>query len=93
MNLTNTNPFTVISFDDESGQLYSDHVFASSSAYAQTLVAIQRTDVNFVAIIPGHLKEGEDIDYAGESIVHASDILGQPDVYAQPGEIGQMEAL
>ncbi|WP_415912236.1 hypothetical protein [Neptuniibacter sp. QD37_11] len=75
-------PFTVISFYPESGQVVCDHVEASCSSAAFTVVAKQRESVEFVVGLPGHLSEEDGaLHFPGESLVDAEIVLDQPEVF------------
>lgn len=80
------NPFTVISYNEETGQIYSDHVEAESMSQAFSVAAEERADesvdVVFIAALAGHQTEGDgQIDFAGESGVYGFTILEQPEVF------------
>lgn len=67
--------FTVLSVYEEGGQIVSDHVEADNSVDAMVSVADERPEASLVAALPGHLKEGVDIEFAGEGLVEGSQYL------------------
>lgn len=52
-----SKPFTVISFDENNGQVVADHVQARSGSHAFCVAAQERTLMTMVVAMPGHLTE------------------------------------
>lgn len=77
--------FTVLSVNDGSGQIYSDHVEANDRLHAFAVVAKQRESesIFFVACMDGHMEEDEQITFPGESTVYSETVLEQPDVFGE----------
>jgi hypothetical protein len=71
----------VISISEETGQIMSDHVRAESGSQAFSVVAGDRLDVTFVAVLDGHIFEGAGIAFPGDRMVDAETVLGQPEVF------------
>ncbi len=77
--------YTVCGYYDESGQIFCHHVYALNDCQATVAVATDHDDAVFTNIISGHVSEGDGIFFPGDSVVDASTVLCQPDVF---GEIG-----
>lgn len=75
------NQYTVIGYYEENGQTFSHHVDATSPQNAFFKVAQEHSSACLIATLDGHLEEGKDITFAGESVVDAETILSQPDVF------------
>jgi hypothetical protein len=75
--MPNSLPFTVISYDVETEQIFSDHVMATSFENAFIVCASddERADANFVCVLNGHLNEGQHVSFAGVATASANDIL------------------
>lgn len=78
-------PFTVICFDEENGQINSFHVEAKSGieSFGKAVSEAPERSLVFVAALPGHLKEGEDVTFPGESLVYAITVSDQPEVFGR----------
>lgn len=74
---------TVVGFYEESGQIFSDHVWASGPSAAMYSVASARADACLICAISGWLIEGQGIDFSGESVVDAETVLDQPEVFKE----------
>ena len=77
--------FTVISVNEQSGSIHSDHVEAKDRLHAFAVVAKQREneDFFFVACLDGHLEEDKQITFPGDSTVDGETVLEQPDVFGE----------
>lgn len=77
--------FTVLSVNEESGRIYSDHVEADDRLHAFAVVAKQRESesIFFVACTDGHMEEGANISFPGDSTVYSETVLEQPDVFGE----------
>lgn len=84
-----SKPFTVIAIVDESGQIVCHHVMAKSELNAFAVLAEKENYLSMVAVLPGHVKENRGIAFPGDSLVDSETILGQPDVFGEPGEVKQ----
>lgn len=76
--------FTVISYCENKGSIFSDFVLARNKQHAFSISAQlpNRLSSNYICAIDGHISEGDIIDYAGDSCVDRETILQQSDVYA-----------
>lgn len=78
------DPFTVISVNEATGQIFMDKVVASDAIHAFAVTAAnERADTanSFVCAIPGHVKEGAGIEFPGEGMVDVNTVLEQTDVF------------
>ena len=77
--------YTVLSYSEDSGKIYSDHVEANDRQHAFAVVARQRESepVMFVACLDGHLEEDKQITFPGDSTVDGGTVLEQPDVFGE----------
>lgn len=75
-------PFTVIGYYEESGQIFSDHVLADTAGGAFAASAAERPDACYVCAMPGHLFEGNHVEFPGDGVVDGATILEQTDVFA-----------
>lgn len=82
---SNEGKFTVLSYSEDSGSIYCDHVEAKDRMHAFAVVAKQRASesVQFVACMDGHLEEDEQITFPGDSTVGGETILEQPEVFGE----------
>ena len=87
--------YTVVGFHDDTNQLFIDHVYARNALHAFAVSAHQNPDADlvFTASMPGHLTEEEGLSCPGESIVYASTVLEQPDVYGDPTDVPEAPAV
>lgn len=77
-----TKPFTVIGFYEDSGQIFSHHVQAKDGLAAFSTVAQSYPSAEFVAALPGHLKENaNELFFPGDSLVSAETVIAQPEVF------------
>ncbi|MFA7523382.1 MAG: hypothetical protein WCY71_10715 [Halothiobacillaceae bacterium] len=74
-------PFTVLGFCEDTGQVLCDHVEAENDLHAFHVAAQQHGHISFVAALPGHLQEGEGISFPGTGFVDALTVLDQPEVF------------
>lgn len=87
------NEYTVIGYYEESGQIFSHHVKASSPYQAFYVTAQSNSEAVFITVLTGHLKEGIDaIEFAGESVVSAETVLSQPEVFNCTGNESDNDA-
>lgn len=77
-------PFTVIGIYEESGQIVCHHVMAETDMNAFAVVADQQHGLSMVAVLSGHLHEGQEISFPGEGTVSSETVLEQPDVFGRP---------
>ena len=77
--------YTVLSYSEESGRIYSDHVVARDRLNAFAVAAKQREgeSVAFVACMDGHLEEDKQITFPGDSTVFSETVIEQPDVFGE----------
>lgn len=80
INMKELQPFSVLGTDEESGQIILHHVFALDEREAFALVA-KVIDMEMIACLKGHIREGHGIEFAGTAIVDSTTILDQPDVF------------
>lgn len=75
-------PFTVVGFDEGSGGLFCDRVLGLSEMDAFAVSATNRaSDAVFVAALSGHLSEEAGLFFPGESLVYASTVREQSEVF------------
>jgi len=79
-------PFSVISYNEESGQVHLDHVEAKNMSQAFYVAAKSREDENvdvvFICTLPGHINDdGNEIGFSGDLGAFGCSITEQPDVY------------
>lgn len=77
--------YTVLSYSEDSGRIYSDHVVAKDRLNAFAVAAKQREgeSVAFVACMDGHLEEGKQITFPGDSTVFSETVIEQTDVFGE----------
>lgn len=75
------NKFTVLGFYEGNNQIFSHHVEAKDSASAFAVVSKIYKEANFVAVLEGHISEGQGINFPGDSLVDAETVLSQPEVF------------
>lgn len=77
--------YTVLSYSEDSGRIYSDHVVAKDRLNAFAVAAKQREgeSVAFVACMDGHLEEDKQITFPGDSTVFSETVIEQPDVFGE----------
>lgn len=75
------NKYTVLGYYTETGQSFSHHVFAKNAQHAFYVVAEEHESASMVCAIKGHIHEGEEVEFAGESVVDADIILSQPEIF------------
>lgn len=73
--------FSVIGYYGSTGQIFCHHVDAKDGSHAFAVVATEYDDAEFVVALPGHLVEGNQVIYPGESVVDATTVLDQPEVF------------
>ena len=81
------NHYTVIGEYPETGKILAIHVDANNSQHAMYLVAEMHPAANISAAINGHLSEGNGIEFAGESVVDASTILEQEEIFNRKDDL------
>ena len=81
MENTAMNDFTVIGHYEENGQIFCDHVKATSGPAAFAEAAKERPTAVFTVALKGKLTEGTELTFSGESLVDADTILSQTDVF------------
>lgn len=79
----NREPFTVIAFVEETGQLVAHHVVAHDASEAFTEAAKVDPTITFVVALPGHRSEDNDLFFPGEGVVDADTVLDQPEVFGK----------
>lgn len=79
-------PFSVMGFYEDNGRSFLDHVFARDPQHAIWVTAQSHPTVTLICAQYGHLTEGRDIHFAGESAVDAETVLSQEDVFCGMGE-------
>ncbi len=87
--------YTVIGHYEETSQLFFEHVYARSAMHAFAVAAHQhpQDDLVFTATMPGHLSEEDGLIAPGESLVYATTVLEQPDVYGDPTDVPEPPAV
>ncbi|MEG3764921.1 hypothetical protein [Alteromonas sp. 14N.309.X.WAT.G.H12] len=73
--------YTVFAFYDETGQSAAFHVEARNPSHAFFVAAKENTQATFLSAVKGALFEGEDVGFTGGSVVDASTILEQSEVF------------
>lgn len=73
--------YTVISIDEDGFQVLADHVEATNYLEAFAVAASIRPYATFITALPGHLTEGKDMFFTGDTATHAETILQQPEVF------------
>lgn len=76
-------PFTVVSFSEDTGEIFSDHVEAQSGLSAFREAALTRDNaVTFVVALDGHVvSELDGVTFPGEGLVPSETVLEQDDVF------------
>lgn len=80
-------PYTVMSVDASSGQIYCDHVYATSGLGAFPAATELREGVEFVAAVRGHITEDDDLTFPGESVVDDATVREQLEVFGTAEEV------
>lgn len=79
-------PFTVIGYYANNHKIFSHHVMARSMKNAFYVCASDErfleADPEFICAIESHVKEAENIEYAGDSVVKGDTVLQQAEVYS-----------
>lgn len=73
--------YTVLSYEDESGEIHCDVVETETPQLAMVEVAKKRSDCFIVSAIKGVLLESEHITFSGSAVVSSETILSQPEVF------------
>lgn len=73
--------YTVIGYHIDDGSFMCNHVEARSVGAAFTAAANRSPFMEIVAALPGHHMEGVTLFFPGESVVSASTVLDQPEVF------------
>jgi len=76
-------PFTVIAFVEDTGQIVAHHVVADDASNAFQLAAEIDPTITFVAALPGHQREDKELFFPGEGLVDAETVLDQPEVFGK----------
>lgn len=76
--------FTVIGHHASSRELFVEYVNASDALNAFATAAAMHPGAEFSVAIAGHLEEGKEICFPGESLVDSETILEQEDVFGVP---------
>jgi hypothetical protein len=84
--------FTVLGHYEGNDQIFSHHVEAIDSASAFAVVSKKHEEAIFVAVLDGHISEGQGINFPGDSLVDAETVLSQPEVFGT-GELQQFSAV
>lgn len=66
--------FTVIGFNESSGQIFSEWVDADDSWCAFRLVAVQRPEDALIACLDGHVMEGQGVEFIGQAVAACEDV-------------------
>jgi hypothetical protein len=74
--------YTVLSYEDDTGEIHCDVVETKTPQLAMFEVAKKRNDCFVVSVIKGALLEDEHITFPGDSVVSSETILSQPEVFA-----------
>ena len=83
---TSARQYTVIGHSDVDGGLFCEHVNADNGLNAFAVAAALHPDADFSAAVVGHLKEDGALHFPGESLVSASTIIEQHDVYGHAND-------
>lgn len=77
--------YTVYSYDNESGQIYSDCVEVDDGIKAFAAVVARRSsqDLSFVVAVPGHINEDDGVVFPGDSTVSSETVREQPEVFGE----------
>lgn len=73
--------FTVIGYHEDNGQIVCHHVEARNESAAFTAAAHAAPTMEMVVALPRHHMEGVTLFFPGESVVSASTVLDQPEVF------------
>lgn len=76
--------YTVISFTEDTGQIFSDHVVALNRINAFASAAAIDPTRTMVVALDGWLNEGNGVEFPGEGLVDAGSVNEQPEVFGVP---------
>jgi hypothetical protein len=83
--------YTVIAVVEATGEILAKHVVARTAIAAFVVAAThEQRIVNYVAALPGHLIEEQDIEYPGTAVVDNETIMEQPDVFPVEEEVAKL---
>lgn len=86
--LSSANQFSVIGHDENTRELFVEHVIAEDGLQAFAAAATRRPDGEFSAAVSGHLSVGDGgIVLPGESLVCAETVRDQLDVFGEVPEV------
>lgn len=80
-------PFSVLSVDANTGDVYYDYVNADSADHAFVMAAANKEgdhDARYICALPGHVQEGSGIEFPSEALMQLEASL--PDVQKTPSE-------
>ncbi|GAA3571095.1 hypothetical protein [Marinobacter xestospongiae] len=77
--------YSVLGFYDDSGQTFCHHVQAETAQAALKCVAVEYPDACFVAVLDGHVSEGQGITFPDYELVTSYSVLEQAETYKGNG--------
>ena len=81
--MTRMQKYTVVSFDEDNGQINLNHVKAKSglASFAVAAAQLKGRSITFVAALAEHVNEGSGVDLPGDGLVDIQTVLEQSDVF------------